>query len=211
MKYEKKPIYDSHSPHLTRPSRLLSLGMVHPIQPALLTTFEKPLRFAIKRHRATNLHTDYRLEVFDTLFSAVSWNHPSLDPRQPTQIREMPDHDPAYLLGERRIPDGAYGAGPMVVWDYGTYAPLGAPEGSPSEAVLAGLLAGRLEFAFEGRRMRGAFRLEIADRGWRLAKMRDEDAAVRAEPWDDRSIVTGRSLDELERDYQAQMRRLRGR
>lgn len=206
MERIKKPLLTSTLPGLTRPSQLLAAGLPFPEQPALFETAHAPLCFAIKRHRATNLHTDYRLEVGETLFSLVSWGHPSFDPARPVALREMSDHDPAYMLSERRIPDGKYGAGPMVVWDFGTYLPTPPFDGSPSQAVLESLLAGGLELQFEGRRMRGAFRLEIADRGWRLAKLADEFATAERIEWDDRSIVTGRSLDDLERVYRASLR-----
>lgn len=207
MENPKKPLFKAGEPRPHRPSLLLANGLVPPLQPALIECGHPPLRFAIKRHCAINLHTDYRLEIGDALFSLVSWGHPSFDPSRPVRLREMPDHDPAYLLGERRIPDGQYGAGPMVVWDFGHYRATLPFVGSPPKAVLAALLGGRLDFEFDGRRMKGAFRLEIADQGWRLVKMRDAFASLDRIEWDNRSIVTGKSLDDIERQYQATRRR----
>lgn len=210
MEMDKKPLYRANAPVLSRPSLLLAMGFTSPAQPALFDAPHAPLRYVIKRHRATSLHTDYRFEVGDTLFSLVSWGHPTLNPRRPLRLREMSDHDPAYLMGERRIPGGAYGAGPMVVWDFGTYAPVLPFEGSPSEAVLMALLAGAFDLRLTGRRLNGAFRLEVDQKDWSFRKLEDEDASFEPFEWDDRSALTGRSLDDIERDYQASVRRLRG-
>lgn len=161
-----------------------------------------PLRFVLKRHRVekhgrTWLHTDVRLEACGRLLSWVSDSHPSLDPARPIALVEMPDHQLKHIDGERCIPEGQYGSGPMVVWDLGSYRPLAPGVLPPGRAVVEALRAGRLNFWMEGVRLRGAFRLEIVRGQWQLAKLPDSSASTSPVLWDDRSVITGRTLDEV--------------
>lgn len=194
---------------MTRASRLLAFGPGVPEQYTFLNEGSQPLEFAIKRHRATRLHTDIRLQAFGHLISWASYERPSLNPRKWIDLREMPDHDPRYLRSERRIPDGSYGAGPMLVWDYGTYRPIVSQGVSDEQAVVVGLQQGGLDLWFEGKRINGGFRMEKRLRGWRLRKLADEHARIEPDEWDDRSVLSGRSLDHIEREYQDSLRRLR--
>jgi bifunctional non-homologous end joining protein LigD len=66
------------------------------------------------------------------------------------------------------IPEGYYGAGPVLIWDSGTYDPLHID-----------LSGGKLEFVLHGNELRGAFvmmRLKDKDRQWLLIKKRDRYA-----------------------------------
>ena len=182
---------------MRRSSDLLAFGSGIPEQYPLFEELAKPLRFVIKRHRASKQHTDIRLEAFGEFLSWASYRRPDLDPRRSIELREMGDHDPRYAESERRIPDGAYGAGPMIVWDYGTYRPLVRTERSEEQSVVSALQRGRLDFWMDGERLKGGFRLDLTRKGWTLTKLADEFAAIRSDPWDDLSIITGRSLDDV--------------
>lgn len=84
---------------------------------------ERP-RFVIQHHLASRLHHDLRLEHGGT---AASWAVPKGLPDL-TGLRHLAvqteDHPLAYLDFSGDIPEGEYGAGPMRIWDAGTYEPL---------------------------------------------------------------------------------------
>jgi bifunctional non-homologous end joining protein LigD len=78
-------------------------------------------RFVIQQHSATRLHWDLRLEHEGVL---LSWALPRglpWDPGRNHLAVHTEDHPIEYLTFEGHIPDGAYGAGNMFVWDRGTY------------------------------------------------------------------------------------------
>lgn len=210
MNGHKRSLYGAHDATLSRPSLLLATGMAAPPQPGLFSLPVLPLRFVVKRHRASKLHTDLRIEAAGTLLSWAFYPLPSLDPAKIIHAREVGDHQIDYAMSERRIPDGSYGAGPVIVWDYGTYRPLAPFDGNEDRAVVEALQGGLLDFWVEGVNLKGGFRLELTPKGWRLTKLEDEFAAVERVRWEDRSVLTGRSLDDVEREYWDELRRLRG-
>lgn len=81
-------------------------------------------RFVIQHHLATRLHHDLRLEHEGT---APSWAVPKGLPDVPG-LRHLAvrteDHPIEYMDFEGEIPQGEYGAGPIRIWDHGTYEPL---------------------------------------------------------------------------------------
>jgi bifunctional non-homologous end joining protein LigD len=85
------------------------------------------------------------------------------------------DHPVEYLDFEGIIPEGSYGAGPVVVWDRGTYEASGP--GTPETQ----LEAGKFAFILKGQKLRGGFALARFARGetgkeWLLLKKNDEYA-----------------------------------
>ena len=86
------------------------------------------------------------------------------------------DHTLEYGGFEGIIPQGRYGAGPVVIWDHGAYELL---EGSDPVAELK---RGSLKFTPHGRRLKGAFALvklkgpRATGKEWLLMKKTDEFA-----------------------------------
>jgi bifunctional non-homologous end joining protein LigD len=161
-------------------------------------------RFVVQRHRASRLHYDLRLEIGGVLVSWAVPRGPTLDPGQRRMAARTEDHPIEYLTFEGAIPAGEYGAGDMIVWDWGTFEP--EETGDPAAAIAAG----ELKFRLHGERLRGRFTIihtggrrdamgRASDPGqWLLIHKRDE-AAVAA--WDPEafptSVRTGRTNDEV--------------
>ena len=124
---------------------------------------------------------------------------PSLDPADKRLAMQTEDHPIEYGDFEGVIPADEYGGGTVVVWDLGTWEPLGDAH--------QGFHGGSLKFRLHGRKLRGAFALiriaarEARDAGksWLLVKEKDAEArpgydVVEAEPV---SAISRRSLEEV--------------
>jgi len=156
--------------------------------------------FVIQKHAARRTHFDFRLEHDGVLKSWAVTKGPSLDPGQRRLAVMTEDHPLEYGGFEGVIPKGEYGAGPVMIWDEGTWEPLGDPD--------EGLAKGDLKFRLHGHRLNGDFVLvrmkpRKEDRGrqnWLLIKKRDEYAGDGNEPTEafDTSVKSGRSMDQIE-------------
>jgi bifunctional non-homologous end joining protein LigD len=152
--------------------------------------------FVIQKHRATQLHYDFRLEVDGVLKSWAVPKGPSLDPKVKRLAMEVEDHPVDYAKFEGVIPEGEYGGGTVMVWDYGTYEPL------ETDDVGAALRKGELKFSLNGEKLQGSWVLvRTRGRQWLLMKHRDyyttEEDVTELAPV---SIFTRRSLAEIAED-----------
>jgi len=138
-------------------------------------------RFVIQKHDATSLHYDFRLEVDGVLKSWALPKGPSLDPRDKRLAMPTEDHPLSYVDFEGVIPEGEYGAGPVIVWDTGTYRNLTERDGKEVPVEQA-LKEGHLSFWLEGKKLRGGWSLRRVPLGrdgrekWLLVKKDDEFA-----------------------------------
>lgn len=127
--------------------------------------------FVIQKHDARRMHYDLRLELDGVLKSWAVPRGPSLEPDEKRLAVNVEDHPLEYLYFEGTIPRNQYGAGNMIIWDRGTWEPLG----DPSE----GLSSGHLKFYLHGQKLQGAWALVRMNqktndkKDWLLIKERD--------------------------------------
>lgn len=146
-------------------------------------TADELLSYVIQEHDARRLHYDFRLELNGTLLSWAVPKGPSLDPSVKRLAVHVEDHPVEYGSFEGEIPPGNYGAGSVIVWDRGTWEPVGGV----AEAVRA-YAAGKLKFRLHGEKLQGGWTLVRSHmRGsgdkeqWLLIKERDDQAREESE------------------------------
>jgi bifunctional non-homologous end joining protein LigD len=167
-------------------------------------------RFVVQRHRARNLHYDFRFEIDGVLVSWAVPKGPTLDPAIRRGAYHVEDHPLDYFDFEGTIPAGQYGAGDVIVWDWGRYRAEATDD--PGRAVGDG----ELKFELFGEKLRGRFTI-VRTRGgvgvrggsgrqteprereaWLLIKKRDASAVS---GWETetlpRSVKSGRTNDEV--------------
>ncbi len=151
----------------------------------------------------------------------VSWavpKGPTLDPAQRRMAVHVEDHPLEYFDFEGVIPSRQYGAGDVIVWDWGTWQ----AEPPTNDATIA-IPAGELKFELHGQKVSGRFTIVRTsgrrhkaddpaarafedDQGeqWLLIKKRDPTAVT---GWDaedhPHSVKTGRTNDDVKADRDA--------
>jgi bifunctional non-homologous end joining protein LigD len=154
---------------------------------------QAPRLFVVQKHAARRLHWDFRLELGGTLRSWAVPKGPSYDPADKRMAVEVEDHPIEYADFEGTIPAGNYGAGAVIVWDKGTWRPIGDP--------VEGLEQGKLVFELSGYKLRGEWTLvrtrrEGGKQQWLLMKHRG-DAYAGPRTVSEESVLSGRLLEEV--------------
>jgi bifunctional non-homologous end joining protein LigD len=159
------------------------------------------LVFVVHKHAARHLHYDIRLELEGVLKSWACPKGPSLDPAVKRLAVMVEDHPIDYGAFEGVIPEGNYGAGAVIIWDRGAYRhPRARDRGESERLLLDGLATGDLKIIFEGEKLKGEFalvRTKRDDRSWLLLKKRDRFASSREILAENRSVVSGATLEDL--------------
>ena len=144
--------------------------------------------FVIRKHDATRLHYDFRLEVDGAL---KSWAVPKGIPFARGDKRlavHVEDHPLDYASFEGVIPAGQYGGGTVMVWDTGTWENLGGD-------AARDLKAGKLHFALHKEKLVGEWTLvrtrggEQGKENWLLIKS-GGDVRPLSKKRDDESVLT---------------------
>jgi len=148
-------------------------------------------RFVVQKHAASHLHYDFRLEMNDVLKSwAIPKGVPLLRGYKKSAF-ETEDHPLDYIDFEGIIPQGQYGGGTVMVWDIGTY-----------EVMDGNYFKGELKIFMKGKKLVGEWflkRLRTDDNGkstWLIIKTGQDAKAISARKLD-RSVVTGRTMEEI--------------
>ncbi|CAN5466377.1 DNA ligase D [soil metagenome] len=130
------------------------------------------LSFVVQKHAASRLHYDFRLEMDGVLVSWALPKGPSFDPADKRIAVHVENHPLSYGSFEGTIPPKQYGAGTVIVWDNGSWEPVGDPR--------EGLAKGKLLFKLHGHKLQGLWELvNIAKPGdkqelWILFKKRGD-------------------------------------
>ncbi len=156
----------------------------------------------VQKHAARRLHYDLRLELDGTLKSWAVPKGPSLDPDDKRLAILVEDHPLDYRNFEGIISAGNYGAGTVMVWDQGAYHARQTTDRTEGEELLRqGLEKGHLTFVLNGEKLRGEFALLKLKRGdakdWLLVKKRDQFASASDVREQDRSVLSGRTMEEI--------------
>ncbi len=147
--------------------------------------------FVVQKHAASRLHYDFRLELGGTL---KSWAVPKGVPLKKGERRlavAVEDHPLDYGGFEGVIPQGEYGGGTVMLWDRGTWEPVGR---QPAKD----LAAGKLHVILHGEKLRGEWALVRLqeEENWLLIRMGD-DAAPISRARDDESVLSHRGMKEI--------------
>lgn len=156
--------------------------------------------FVIQKHAARRLHYDFRLEMDGVLKSWAVTRGPSLVPGEKRLAVHVEDHPLEYGGFEGTIPKGEYGGGTVILWDRGTWTPIGDAH--------RGYDKGHLEFELDGEKLKGRWHLvrmhgrpREKHENWLLIK--GEDAEARTPDAPDilverpASVKTGRDVDDV--------------
>ncbi len=138
---------------------------------------KEAVRFVVHEHGSKRHHYDFRLEIGGVLKSWAVPKGPSLDPSDKRLAVMVPDHPLEYIDFEAVIPEGHYGAGPVVVWDSGEFVPI------DTDDAAAAMAKGRLSFELKGKKLKGIFALarmthlpRSTGKEWLLMKKKDDHA-----------------------------------
>jgi bifunctional non-homologous end joining protein LigD len=157
-------------------------------------------QFVIQKHAAHRLHYDFRLELNGTLKSWAIPKGPSLDPKHKRLAVHVEDHPLEYAGFEGIIPPKQYGAGTVLLWDRGSWSPVGDP--------LVGYRRGRLKFSLNGHKLRGLWNLVRmgarhgeGTENWLLIKQKDVEArnGRKSDVTENlrESVASGRTIEQI--------------
>lgn len=122
--------------------------------------------FVVHEHHSKKLHYDLRLEIGGALKSWTIPKGPSMNPKDKRLAVMVDDHPLEYGIFEGIIPEGHYGAGPVIIWDSGTY-----------DSVKQDISKGKIEFYLRGKKLKGLFvltRMKGKEKEWLFIKKNDE-------------------------------------
>ncbi len=126
-------------------------GLIAARQPSEGTAAPPALQFVVQKHWASRLHYDFRLELGDVMVSWAVPKGPSFDPALKQMAIHVEDHPVSYNSFEGTIPKKEYGGGTVLIWDRGTWEPVGDAR--------EGLAKGKILFRLHGQKLAGLWEL----------------------------------------------------
>ena len=157
----------------------------------------------IQKHAASRLHYDFRLELGGVLKSWAVTRGPSLNPEDKRLAVHVEDHPLDYGSFEGTIPQGQYGGGTVMLWDHGTWEPIGN--------FYCDIARGNLTFILHGKRLKGRWHLvrlrgkrpgDTKRENWLLIQGKDEHADANGDATTEKfqkSVVSGRGMEGIAR------------
>jgi bifunctional non-homologous end joining protein LigD len=157
------------------------------------------LIFVVQKHRAKNLHYDFRLEVNGELVSWALPKGPSMNPQKKHLAIRVKNHPFDYKDFEGVIQESEYGAGEVIVWDKGTYEWTETPgKKATIRSLIKGLKDGKINILLNGTKMRGEFHLiRMKDDEWLLIKSQDEFASKKDITQLEESVISGKKIEDF--------------
>jgi DNA ligase D-like protein (predicted 3'-phosphoesterase) len=160
--------------------------------------------FCVQEHHSSRLHWDFRIEVDGTMPSWAIPKGPSLNPKEKRLAVQTEDHPISYATFEGIIPEGEYGGGTVMLWDYGTYKNMREQDGKliPMKTCLKD---GRIEIFLNGEKLKGTFiliRLQNSPKDWLFFKKKDEysDGRRNIIKSENKSVLTQRTVSQIKKD-----------
>lgn len=150
----------------------------------------KKLRFVVQHHIARKDHYDLRLEWDGVLKSWAVPKGPSYNSNDKRLAVMVEDHPLSYRNFEGIIPKGEYGAGTVMLWDYGTWEVLDGKKPDFKKGIV--------KFRLNGKRLKGLWTLVLmSEDNWLLIKDEDEYYLYDDILEFDTSVKTGKTMDEI--------------
>lgn len=176
----------------------------------IISLRHQPPRFMAHLHQAPSwLHVDLRVQVSGVFWSWAFYYKHLLNLYEPCKAAHVNDHSLS-CFSDEGITISERGLGHRLVLDQGTYTIENALSRKPLyRAMKDALYWGKIRIVLEGTKLRGVFTLtrksRLNDKEWYLQKEWDKYALDVDEPMNLRSVVTGRDLNEIQRDSWAGM------
>ena len=150
----------------------------------------RKLRFVVQHHIARKDHYDLRLEWDGVLKSWAVPKGPSYNPKDKRLAVMVEDHPISYRNFEGTIPKGEYGAGTVMLWDYGTWEVLDGKKPNFKKGII--------KFKLYGKRLKGFWTLVLMDEdNWLLIKDKDEFHLYNDILEFNTSVKTGRTMAKI--------------
>lgn len=168
-------------------------------QPAPPSSPEDQRIFVIHKHDASRLHYDLRLEMEGVLKSWAVPKGPSVNPADKHLAVQVEDHPLEYGSFEGIIPEGEYGGGTVMIWDFG----IVEYEKGEEQAIEATRDHKAFKFTVTGSKLGGMWNLVPLKRSgekarnWLLIKHRDAHAGEQDVTRQSRSARTGRTMKQI--------------
>lgn len=180
-------------------------------RPAAAAVVSDPLEgvetgaFCVQLHDATRLHYDVRIEVGGVLRSWAVPKGPSYNPADKRLAVPTEDHPIEYQHYEGIIPKGAYGGGPSLLWDQGSFVNISHDSRGRVVTLARAFEKGHVSVWFRGTKLEGGWtftRIEDRNKGgytWLMVKRSDATANPERDIVTEmpQSVRSGLTVDEL--------------
>lgn len=151
------------------------------------------------QHHATHLHYDLRLEI-DGVLKSWALKELPLKPYQAVKAVQVPDHPLTYGNFEGVIPPFHYGAGPVIIWDQGTFVNITPDYKYKIIPAKKAELQGTLLFELNAHKLKGSYLLLRVSKKqkWLFIKLDDTEVLKGRKPasWN-ASVKSGKTLEEI--------------